>query len=271
MYLSQCSVIGISEKFNSLGFSRVGTLCACSICKCIIIWYAVVFMSNSNTHLFHAPPPPPPQGFWGGSNPGASVGFQISVTDYPAISSFCLFDFLHRLKPIPYQTSFIDETTQPPAPWINTMRPVVYRCRCRWQRLQSILEKVFAFHHEWAHCCGFPSETCRGIISDSTSKGMWLDAILFAMPSFTYNIYSIDFLWLKIWALLVSLLLWEMSCGLIFQSLVIHSWQAAAVTGGGKRRVFTGHMKKEQQPCCCFHVCVCRTWREGVVEQEEKC
>lgn len=51
---------------------------------------------------------------WGGSNPWVFSGFQISVKDYPAISSLCLFDFLYRLKAILNQTSFIDETTQPP-------------------------------------------------------------------------------------------------------------------------------------------------------------
>lgn len=65
-------------------------------------------------------------GLWGGSTPWAFSGFQISVTDYPAISSLCLFDFLYRLTPIPNQTSFIDETTQPPSPWINTTWLLVY-------------------------------------------------------------------------------------------------------------------------------------------------
>ena len=68
-------------------------------------------MRNSNAVLRDPSPRP---GVWDGSNPRAFSGFQISVTDYPAISSLCLFDFLHRLKAIPDQTSFIDETTQPP-------------------------------------------------------------------------------------------------------------------------------------------------------------
>lgn len=96
-------------------------------------------LCNSNTPLFHAPPLA--QGCGVDQTPWAFSGFQISVTDYPAISGLCLFDFLYRLKAIPNQTSFIDETTQPPGPWINTTRLVVYACRCRGQRHQSVLEK----------------------------------------------------------------------------------------------------------------------------------
>lgn len=60
------------------------------------------------------------------------------------------------------------------------------------------------------------------------------------------------------------------SCGLIFQSLVIHLWQEELVTGGVKRSVFTLHSegkKPQQQSCCCFHLCVCQrpaaNWRWG--------
>ncbi len=78
----------------------------------------VVCMCSGNAPLFRAPPFT--QGCEVDQTPWAFSGFQISVTDYPAISGLCLFDFLYRLKTIPNQTSFIDETTQPPGPWINT-------------------------------------------------------------------------------------------------------------------------------------------------------
>lgn len=58
---------------------------------------------------------------WGVSQikPLAFSKFQICDTDYPAISSVCLFDLLYRLEPIPDQTNFMDVTTRPPGPWIN--------------------------------------------------------------------------------------------------------------------------------------------------------
>lgn len=137
---------------------------------------------------------PPQPGVWGGSTQWAFSGFQISVSDYPAISSLCLFDFLYRLKAIPNQTSFIDETTQPPSPWINTTRILV--CALLGATTSICWRKVHISSGLHEHTF---VETCGGIIFDSTaSKGMWLDATLLALPSFTYNIYPIDFFWLKI-------------------------------------------------------------------------
>lgn len=132
--------------------------------------------------------------------PWAFSRFQVCDTDYPAISSVCLFDFLHRLKVIPNQTNFIDETTRPPGLWINKTW-LVGGCvgerkggGVQWH--QSVLEKSPAFHNSRTALC-FP-------IRDVQRNYLWqykqrrVIRCHIVLPSFTYNIYPIDFFWLKI-------------------------------------------------------------------------
>lgn len=92
---------------------------------------------------------------------------------------------------------------------------------------------------------------CGGIISDSTGKGVWLAAILLALLSLTYNIYPIDFFWLKIEAVRVGLSHFPLLWGMCVMWINISKSVGSSLTGSScsriKRSIFTAILWKNNK------------------------
>lgn len=258
-------------------------VCICPPCMCM----SRHVVSTCNCNTARGP------GVWGGSNAGPFRGFQICAADYPTISSLCLFDLGYRLKSIPDQTSFIDETTPAPACPLHKHN-IVYSAG--GGDTHPLSKKPWRFIVSTAVS---PYEARGGIISDSAGEGRWLAAILLVLRSFYMQYLSYWFLLIKnlssqLVTAKISTLFPPSFCegcvsrGLIFQSLVIHLWQAPPRLLPGKKKkkkkkgregkknnkrsVFTGHIEKgDQPPCCwCFHLCVCQRGGGGVAGRRKK-